>query len=238
MLKGLRASILSVAVIGFFAGSTYAALTLGPGAPPSTDDSVNGVLSDFSQRYGQVVGQEVTFDSAGYISDVSVWGLYYNYHDLTFTAPTADDFTLRIHDIAGSDPDEAYLTEVSLGAGTRTDIGTTLYGLNIFRYDFTGLHIDVSALDLALVSIINETTNSDTDGYWHWVTAEANNYDDWWRREDLQPAGQEDTFYWTPGVDSGYPGSRALSLTYNPVPTPSAILLGLLGGAMIGLRRR
>jgi len=214
------------------ASAAHGDVTLGTGGP--NYDSVNGLLSDFQQSYGQVVGNEITLPFAGRITSITVWGLYYNYKNYTNTPPEADNFTLRFHNIVGGDPDESVAFEQNLGAGIRTFTGEAFSDLKIYKYEFQNLNIDV-AQGTTLLSIINDTDNPQTDGYWHWVS--ANDWGNtWWRREKSQPTGQEITFYWTKG--SVYDGDRAFELTVVPVPAPGAALLAFIGLGMAGWVKR
>ena len=221
--------VLYTFLISIAAGSVSADM-IGPGGP--NYDSVNGMLSDFQQSYGQVVGNEITIPFDGQVTSLTVYGLYYNYKDFTFSPPTADDFTLRFHDIVAGDPEEDFSYELNIGAGVRSDTGEDLSGLTIYQHDFSGLSVPVSS-GTQLLSIINNTEDPSNDGYWHWASANDEG-DDWWRREDNQPTGQEDTFYWTP--NESYPGDRAFTLTV--VPVPGAVLLGMLGLSVAGVRLR
>lgn len=229
----LRNSLVLLVVGGLLSASSATALAtiVGPGAP--NYDSINAVLSDFQQSYGQVVGDEFTLSSSGQITSLTVWGLYYNYKDLTFTPPVADDFTLRLHQIVSGDPEEAFYLEESLGAGTRTDTGEAYYGLTIYRYDFDGLNIPVDS-GTTLLSVIDNTVEPATNGYWHWVSANDDGMD-WWRREDKQPVGEENTYYWVPG--DYYVGDRAFSMNVVPEPVSFAVWGLILVTGLFGWRR-
>mgnify|MGYP006299546021 CR=1 FL=1 len=226
-----KLSLLTAMVIFLATVNLAAAGLVGPGGP--NYDSVNGLLSDFQQSYGQVAGTEISFNNSATIKSLTVWGLYYNYRDMTFTPPAEDDFTIRFHEVVGGDPDESFIYEQNVGAGVRTDTGEGYYDLNIFKYTFDGLNINLSAGDY-LLSVIDDTVNPASNGYWHWVSANDTGTD-WWRREDNQPAGEEFTFYWTAG--GGFTGDRAFQAS--AVPVPAAVWLlgsGLMG--LIGVRRK
>lgn len=219
--------------------ASASAVTVGPGGP--NYDSINGLLSDFQQSYGQVVGNEVTLTCDGQIiTSLTVYGLYYNYVDMTFfKAPIADNFTLRLHDVdvVSGDPEEAFSYELNIGAGIRTDTGEDYSGLTIYQYDFANLNIPIGS-GTTLLSIIDDTIEPAVNGYWHWVSANDDDPDDtWWRREDSQPVGEENTFYWT--SYSGFLGDRAFSLEVVPEPlTMLAVFAGLAGlGGYIRRRR-
>ncbi len=220
-----RSTWLGITLAVCIVPATIAGMT-GPGGP--NYDSLNGLLSDFQQRYGQVTGDEFTVSSNGRITSLTVWGLYYNYSDYTNAPPAQDDFTLRLHNLdAADDPAEAFFYEENIGAGTRVDTGEALFGeLTVYQYTFTGLNIPVG-VGAYLLSIIDDTTNPAEDGYWHWVSANDEGTS-WWRREDEQPPGQESTVNWTP--TSVYHGDRAFQL--NIVPVPGAVVLGLIGLAL------
>jgi hypothetical protein len=221
-------------IAALLATPALAGMTVGPGGP--NYGSLYGILSDHQQSYGQVSAAELNLAATSRITSLTVWGVYYNYSNFTNNPPVLDNFTFRLHNVTAGDPDESFFYEQNLGAGVRTDTGQLFDGQNtpltVFKYEFTGLDITAPA-GLSLMSLIDDTTNPTVDGYWHWVTAN----DDgtmWWRREDNQPAGQEDTFFWT----SYAGGDLAYEMTVSPIPTPGAAVLGVIGLALATRMRR
>jgi hypothetical protein len=234
-MKNLRTLAVAALCLGALTAGVQAN-SVGTGEP--NYGSVNGLLSDFQQRYGQVVGQQLVGASGGSIESLTVYGVYYNYSNSVNNPPTADDFTLRLHQIVDGDPAEAYYFQQNIGAGVRSDTGEDLTAgsivLDIYQYDFAGLSIPVGS-GAPLLSVINDTVNPTVDGYWHWVSAN-NDGTSWWRREDEQPAGQEITFFWVEG--SEFNGNRAFQAEIVPEPLTMLAVFGGCGALGGYIRRR
>lgn len=238
--SGLAATILTISFVAaiFLAGSQKAwagVVIIDNGAP----DGVYGMLSDFSQSYGQVNGDDFVMTKRT-ITNIQVWGLYYNY-DTTWgnIPPVADDFTIRIHEFDGGVPKEDIFFELNFGAASsRVDTTSDLNccPLDIYSYVFDGLSINLDPGQY-LLSIINDIPDSAVDGYWHWASSDYFGAgSSFWRREDAllipgMDAGFYDTVNWT-----GSSVEYAFNIT--TVPEPATLALFAFGLAGLGVMRR
>lgn len=140
---------------------------------------VNGYHSDFdtsSPSDTVQVGDDFIIAAPGKINHVTFYGAY----AFDNVPPSSDEFSIRVFPVVGGIPNASPLFDFNHASVSRVDTGDSLAGLDLYRYEAS---IPVIFLEAGtyLLSVVNDTTGTDSD--WYWATSNAP-ADSWERDSD------------------------------------------------------
>ena len=235
--------VLGAAFLSLGTGSSaQAAVLFNNGAP----DLKSAVRSDFS--FPIEAGDNFTFTSSNDIKAITWSGIYANSTTLApASRPAADDFSIRVfsllQDTSGTKtPAIDPLMTFNPGGISRTNSGTQIpgasNGYDIYNYTFNLTKPFTLGAGDYLLSIVNNTNQSNDD--WFWATSSQTG-NDFGRSKPGQQwfsdSNQKDLSFAIYGNATPSPPTSPPAPSPNPVPTP-ALLPGLIGFGLSLWRKR